>query len=135
MVSNVRPKASATPAKPMPKLGKAPAKTALPHPPNTSQNVPKNSAPQRLPSDMRSLLRVHWATAGNTFRFCRPRVRASQHTTTGANACLEVAAPKSERVADARGKGHAVFLTAQRRIAEIEIDYGGVKRELPSYLG
>ena len=45
MVSTVRPKASDTPAKPMPSSGKAAASTAEPQPPNTSQNVPKNSAP------------------------------------------------------------------------------------------
>src|SRR5271165_2124262 len=56
MVSRVRPKAKATPRKPMPKwpapgspAGKAAASTALPHPPNTSQKVPKNSAVARLP--------------------------------------------------------------------------------------
>src|SRR5208282_2274315 len=45
MVSTVRPKAKATPSNPMPTLGKAAARTALPHPPSTNQNVPKNSAP------------------------------------------------------------------------------------------
>src|SRR5690348_9783449 len=45
MVSTVKPKASATPTKPMPRLGKAAASTALPQPPSTSQNVPMNSAP------------------------------------------------------------------------------------------
>lgn len=47
-MSKVSPKAKATPAKPIPRFGKAAAKTALPQPPNTSQNVPKNSAKQRL---------------------------------------------------------------------------------------
>src|SRR5437867_1580825 len=44
MVSTVRPKASATPCRPIPTLGKAAARTALPHPPSTSQAVPRNSA-------------------------------------------------------------------------------------------
>jgi hypothetical protein len=48
MVSKVSPNAKATPAKPIPRFGNAAAKTALPQPPNTSQNVPKNSAKQRL---------------------------------------------------------------------------------------
>src|ERR1700704_1767509 len=50
MVRTVNPKARATPAKPMPRLGNAAASTALPQPPNTSQNVPKNSAVARRPS-------------------------------------------------------------------------------------
>src|ERR1700757_2529317 len=52
MVRTVSPKASATPAKPTPKPGKAAASTALPHPPNTNQKVPKNSANARLLRDM-----------------------------------------------------------------------------------
>src|SRR3546814_2742601 len=44
MVSKVRPKARLTPSRPMPTSGKAAASTALPHPPKTSQNVPKVSA-------------------------------------------------------------------------------------------
>src|ERR1035438_6443701 len=44
MVRTVRPKARATPAKPIPRPGKAAASTALPHPPKTSQKVPINSA-------------------------------------------------------------------------------------------
>src|SRR6266480_3751395 len=47
MVSTVRPKANATPTKPIPRLGKAAANTAAPQPPNTSQKVPKNSATTR----------------------------------------------------------------------------------------
>ena len=42
--STVRPKASDTPRKPMPRSGYAAAKTALPQPPRTSQNVPIASA-------------------------------------------------------------------------------------------
>ena len=44
IVSTVNPKARATPRKPIPRLGNAAARTALPHPPKTSQNVPRNSA-------------------------------------------------------------------------------------------
>src|SRR5579862_4399032 len=44
MVSTVSPKARATPAKPIPRPGKAAASTALPQPPKTSQDVPMNSA-------------------------------------------------------------------------------------------
>src|SRR6187402_2503772 len=44
IVSTVRPNANETPSRPIPTSGKAAAKTALPHPPRTSQNVPKVSA-------------------------------------------------------------------------------------------
>src|SRR5689334_16617816 len=44
MVRTVNPNARATPSRPMPTLGNAAARTALPHPPKTSQNVPINSA-------------------------------------------------------------------------------------------
>src|SRR5689334_1523864 len=44
IVRTVKPKASDTPRKPMPKPGNAAASTALPQPPKTSQNVPMNSA-------------------------------------------------------------------------------------------
>src|SRR5581483_6905261 len=47
IVSTLSPKASATPAKPMPKLGNAAASTALPQPPSTNQNVPQTSAIDR----------------------------------------------------------------------------------------
>src|SRR5579864_164764 len=56
MVRTVSPKANATPAKPMPTAGNPAASTAAPHPPKTSQNVPKNSANARLLMGMRSLL-------------------------------------------------------------------------------
>src|SRR5882672_2852630 len=45
MVSTVRPNATATPCSPIPRSGKAADRTALPQPPSTSQNVPRNSAP------------------------------------------------------------------------------------------
>ena len=48
IVSTVSPKANETPSNPMPTSGKAAANTALPHPPRTSQKVPKNSAPYFL---------------------------------------------------------------------------------------
>lgn len=44
MVSTVRPKASETPASPIPTSGNAAAKMALPQPAKTSQKVPMNSA-------------------------------------------------------------------------------------------
>ena len=47
IVRTVRPKARETPAKPIPSSGNAAANTALPHPPNTNQNVPTNSAVRR----------------------------------------------------------------------------------------
>ncbi len=55
IVSTVRPKASETPTRLIPMLKSVPcnlapttaARTALPHPPKTSQNVPMNSAAQR----------------------------------------------------------------------------------------
>src|SRR5262245_29184259 len=43
-VSTVSPNASETPRRPIPTPGKVAASTALPHPPRTSQNVPRNSA-------------------------------------------------------------------------------------------
>src|SRR5271170_6741245 len=49
MVRTVRPKAKATPRKPIPRVGKPADSTAAPHPPKTSQKVPKNSAAARLP--------------------------------------------------------------------------------------
>jgi hypothetical protein len=63
MVRTVRPNASATPTNPIPRFpipafGNAAARTALPHPPNTSQNVPTNSAVAFLPSDISHLLKI-----------------------------------------------------------------------------
>src|SRR5262245_36652986 len=86
IVSNVRPKASATPSQPMPTLGYPVASTALPQPPSTSQNVPINSAANRFPSDMvcsrgsgvemavprghvpRIVRRAHWQTIASCER-------------------------------------------------------------------
>src|SRR6187399_985869 len=48
MVTTVRPNASETPTRPIPTSGNFAASTALPQPPNTSQNVPNNSAAERL---------------------------------------------------------------------------------------
>src|SRR5690606_21314970 len=45
MVTTVSPNARDTPSNPIPSSGKAAASTALPHPPRTSQNAPRNSAP------------------------------------------------------------------------------------------
>src|SRR4051794_9350982 len=47
MVSTVSPKANATPRKPMPVLGNVALSTAAPHPPKTSQAVPRSSAASR----------------------------------------------------------------------------------------
>ena len=44
IVSTVKPKANATPNKPIPTSGNAAANTAEPQPPSTSQNVPNTSA-------------------------------------------------------------------------------------------
>src|ERR1700743_2769959 len=52
MVRTVRPKANATPRKPMPSWGKPAASTADPQPPKTSQKVPKNSAKARVERDI-----------------------------------------------------------------------------------
>src|SRR5579875_2960618 len=51
MVSSVRPNAKATPRNPIPSSGKAAEIKAAPHPPKTSQKVPRNSAIERLISD------------------------------------------------------------------------------------
>src|SRR5690606_41588689 len=48
MVSTVRPNASETPSNPIPTSGNAAARTALPQPPRTNQNVPINSATKRF---------------------------------------------------------------------------------------
>jgi hypothetical protein len=52
MVMTVRPKASETPTKWMPWSGKPAAKTALPQPPKTNQNVPNTSAISRFDKGM-----------------------------------------------------------------------------------
>src|SRR6185312_5999745 len=56
MVSTLSPKAKATPRKPIPKPGNAAAQTALPHPQNTNQKVPMNSAAERFPRVITILL-------------------------------------------------------------------------------
>src|SRR4030095_8655398 len=56
MVKTVRPKASDTPANPIPSPGKPAASTALPQPPNTNQNVPMNSAVALLDRDICDIL-------------------------------------------------------------------------------
>src|ERR1035438_2618640 len=53
IVSTVSPKASATPTKPIPTVGKPAAKMAAPQPPKTSQNVPNISATERLNKDIK----------------------------------------------------------------------------------
>jgi hypothetical protein len=52
IVSTVNPNAKLTPSRPMPTFGNAAARTALPHPPKTSQNVPMNSAIALLLKDI-----------------------------------------------------------------------------------
>jgi len=52
MVRRVNPKARATPMNPIPNSGNPAARTALPHPPKTSQNVPMNSARTFVDIDM-----------------------------------------------------------------------------------
>src|SRR5690349_5345175 len=49
ITSTLRPKANATPSRPMPTVGKAAARTAAPQPVNTRAKVPTNSAPSRRP--------------------------------------------------------------------------------------
>src|SRR2546423_4136439 len=65
-VSTVSPNASDTPAKPMPRFGNAAASTALPQPPRTSQNVPRNSQTSfaninALRYETRSVTNAHFA--------------------------------------------------------------------------
>ncbi len=52
IVSTLSPNASATPAKPMPRLGNVAASTALPQPPSTNQNGPHISATDRRHNDI-----------------------------------------------------------------------------------
>jgi hypothetical protein len=59
IVSTVKPNAKATPTKPIPRFGNAAASTALPHPPNTSQNVPINSAVALLLKDIEATPSAH----------------------------------------------------------------------------
>ena len=66
IVSTVSPKASATPSSPIPTCGNAAASTALPQPPNTSQNVPRNSAAARLVSDIETPLSLSFITAASS---------------------------------------------------------------------
>src|SRR3546814_4594474 len=71
MVTTVKPKARATPAKPMPGSGTAAASTALPQPPRTSQKVPTNSAVRRCIRDIGTSPLI----IGR-----RPRDRSEEHT-------------------------------------------------------
>src|SRR3954469_2936781 len=54
----------------MPTSGKAAASTALPQPPNTSQNVPSNSATERLTIDM--CIPAFLLLGGKSRRECAP---------------------------------------------------------------
>src|SRR5580692_1462979 len=80
MVNTVSPKASATPTNPIPKPGKAASRTAAPQPPNTSQNVPMNSANDLLESDIAKFLQ--W---GSCTRNCS---RLTYHKTASRSAPL-----------------------------------------------
>src|SRR4051812_1239221 len=79
MVKTVKPKARATPANPIPKVGIAAARTALPQPPKTSQNVPRNSAAARLESDtFEILLFLHFPYSPDGLRLMLPRLNVNQ---------------------------------------------------------
>jgi hypothetical protein len=56
IVTTANPNASATPTNPIPDCGKAASNTAAPHPPNTSQNVPRNSAASFFDRGMERIL-------------------------------------------------------------------------------
>src|SRR5579864_8039841 len=56
MVSKDKPNARETPSRPIPPFGEADARTALPQPPKTSQNVPINSAADPCFKDTHCLL-------------------------------------------------------------------------------
>src|SRR5215471_1787834 len=77
MVRTVSPNARATPSNPIPTCGKAAARTALPHPPNTSQNVPRNSATARFERDISDL--------------GRPRIYEATMSIITPGTCLEAA--------------------------------------------
>src|ERR1700730_4835539 len=75
MVTTVRPKASATPTRPMPISGNLAARTALTQPPKRSQKVPMNSAPSFFdngmaepPIDLRAMRKRQ--PVGDSSRFC-----------------------------------------------------------------
>src|SRR3954451_16913209 len=69
MVTTVRPKARATPRNPMPTFGTPEARTAAPHPPKTSTNVPRNSAATRCVRECSSPMSRH---CGNLAGPCSP---------------------------------------------------------------
>src|SRR6185295_507489 len=64
IVNTVRPNARETPVRPIPTSGKVAASTALPHPPNTSQSVPKNSA-----ISLETMLELHGVGEGPASRW------------------------------------------------------------------
>src|ERR1700761_3347921 len=67
MVSTVSPNASATPTNPIPNAGNAAASTALPQPPKTNQNVPKNSAAALFPRLIANSSSQVWADLWGQF--------------------------------------------------------------------
>src|SRR5574337_1925151 len=89
MVNCVMPNASATPTKPIPNCGNAAANTAAPQPPKVSQNVPNNSAAQRLPRFMTdvSLQFYQWGGSRSV-----PRLSRSPGRSAGRIARLEACA-------------------------------------------
>jgi hypothetical protein len=64
IVNTVRPKASETPNSPIPTAGNVAASTALPHPPSTSQKVPRNSAKSFFEVDICIVLNVRILIVG-----------------------------------------------------------------------
>src|ERR1700761_4058048 len=92
MVTTVRPKAKATPTKPIPRAGKAAASTALPQPPKTSQKVPKNSAMQRRESGIVGIAHLSF-------------LRIEQSSSYG---CGAVAAGSSRTALDLAARGGSV---------------------------
>lgn len=91
MVGTVSPNANATPANPMPELGNAAARTALPQPPKTSQKVPRHSARERLPS----VADVSSSTAGSRIRHFRSGPPGLWPAYAGQNVSERFAQPES----------------------------------------
>src|SRR5579859_5306944 len=83
IVKTVKPKAKAMPSIPIPICGKLEERTTLPHPPNTSQKVPINSAIARFERGIRSLLSLKIVelidAKGELFATQRLRLTSSTH--------------------------------------------------------
>src|SRR5215472_8746291 len=91
MVRTVSPKASATPTNPIPRPGNPAASTALPHPPNTSQNVPTNSANARFVKGMTPSLFMIAQNVTGKRRLSRRRQRSPQYLAAWSTTILPVA--------------------------------------------